>query len=151
VKIDFDGRMWDFDIEDVTVGQCEAVEKFTGAKGMGDWSNKLEAGNTKAVIALWWLMRKQAGEETGPISQPGDSFRPLRLLSAFVAAGLTEAAAAVAAAEAEAEAEAQGPPADPTRTAARARGSRARPPAATITAAPGGATFSGGAGSGPPG
>jgi hypothetical protein len=149
VKIDFDNRLWDFDAEDFTVGQCEAVEKFTGAKGMGDFYLKLDAGHTKAVIALWWVLRKQSGEETGPISQPGDSFRPLRLLSAFNKAALAEAAAEAQAAE-DAQAAAETEP-DPTRTAARARGSRAKPPAATITAAPGGATFSGGAGSSPPG
>jgi hypothetical protein len=148
VQIDFDGRMWNFDVEDFTVGQCEAVEKFTGAKGMGDFYLKLDAGHTKAVIALWWVLRKQSGEETGPISQPGDSFRPLRLLSAFNKAALAEVAAEAEAAE-DAQAAAEAEP-DPTRTA-RARGSRAKPPAATITAAPGGAMFSGGAGSGPPG
>lgn len=110
MKIDYDGRTWKFDVEDIPVGQCEAVEKYVPAKGMGDWSNKVDAGNTKAVIALWWLMRKQAGEEPGPISQPGDSFLPVKLLFAFNAAQLAEVQAAVEAAEA-AEAEP-----DPTRT-----------------------------------
>jgi len=103
VKIEYDGRAWDFDVEDIPVSQCEAVEKYVPSKGMGDWYNQLDAGHTRAVIALWWVLRKRAGE-AGAISQPGDDFRPLRLLSAFNAALRAEAEAA-AAAEAEAEAE----------------------------------------------
>ncbi len=136
MKIDFDGRMWDLDILDIPVGQCEAVEKYVPAKGMGDWYNQLDAGNTKAVIALWWVLRKQAGEETGPISQPGDGFRPVRLLFAFNAAGRAEAAAEAEAAEAAELAAEQDPGPTPPRTPAR--GSRAKPPGTATAAGTGG-------------
>lgn len=122
MKIEYGGRAWDIDILAVPVTQCEAVEKYTNAKGMGDWSNMLDAGNTKAVVALWWLMRKQAGEATGSISQPGDDFMPLALLAAYADASNAEVAAALAAAEAAAEAEA-GP--DPTAPAGSSPGSAA--------------------------
>ena len=110
MKIDFDGRLWDFDVEDIPVGQCEAVEKYVPSKGMCDWYNQLDAGHTRAVIALWWVLRKRAGEATGPISVPDDGFRPLRLLSAFNKALQAEVAAQK---EAEAAAQAQEEEADP--------------------------------------
>ena len=125
MKIDYDGRTWDLDILAVPVSQCEAVEKYCAAKGMGDWSNMLDAGNTKAVIALWWLMRKQAGEATGPVSQPGEDFRPLGLLAAYADASKAELAAALA----EAEAAAALAEADPTSLP----GSSPAPSAATPT------------------
>lgn len=130
MKIDYDGRTWDLDILAVPVSQCEAVEKYTAAKGMGDWSNMLDAGNTKAIIALWWLMRKQAGEATGPVSQPGDDFRPLALLAAYADASKAGLEAALAAAEASAADEP-----DPTSLP----GSSPAPSAATTTTAGGAA------------
>lgn len=123
MKIDFDGRLWDFDVEDIPVGHCEAVEKYVPSRGMGDWYNQLDAGHTKAVIALWWVIRKRAGEVTGPISQPGDDFRPLKLLSAFnkalqaeVEARAAEEEAAAQAAEEEPDPTAPGDSAGPPRT-----------------------------------
>ncbi len=135
MKIDFDGRMWDLDILDIPVGQCEAVEKYVPARGMGDWYNQLDAGNTRAVIALWWVLRRQAGEETGPISAPGDSFRPVRLLFAFNTAAKAEAAAEAEAAEAAELAAEQDPGPTPPRTPGR--GSPAKP-ATAETAGDGG-------------
>lgn len=105
MKIDYDGRLWDFSLEDMTVGQCETVEKYVG-KGLGDWANQMTAGGTKAIVALWWVMRAQTGDNPGPIGQPGD-LRPVRLLSAFGEAADAELAAR------QAEAEAGGEP-DPT-------------------------------------
>src|SRR5690242_19463166 len=81
------------------VAQCEAVEKYVG-KGLGEWANQMGAGGIKAIIALWWVMRAQAGENPGPVDEPGGGFRPVKLLAAFHAAD---------AAQAEAEAEALRP------------------------------------------
>jgi len=85
MKIEYAGRVWDFDLEEMDVDQCVAVEKYVG-KGLGEWANQMGAGSVKAIIALWWVMREQAGESPGPVSQPGDDFRPVRLLAAFHAA-----------------------------------------------------------------
>ena len=107
MKIDYDGRLWDFSLEDMTVAQCEAVEKYVG-KGLGEWANQMGAGGVKAIIALWWVMRAQAGDSPGPVDEPGGGFRPVKLLAAFHAADAAQAAEAEAA---EAEP-------DPTRTPA---------------------------------
>jgi len=82
MKIGYAGRVWDFSLEEMDVAQCEAVEKYVG-KGLGEWANQMSAGSVKAIVALWWVMRKQAGESPGPVGQPGDDFRPVRLLAAF--------------------------------------------------------------------
>jgi hypothetical protein len=119
VKIDYAGRIWDFDLEEMDVAQCEAVEKYVG-KGLGEWANQMSAGGIKAIIALWWVMRAQAGESPGPPGQPGDGFRPVRLLAAFHAAD---------AAEPE-------PEPDPTRTPPAA-GSRRRAAVVPPAGAPG--------------
>lgn len=105
MKIEYGGRVWEFDLEDMTVAQCEGVEKYVG-KGLGEWSNQLAAGSVKSVVALWWVLRRQSGEDPGPVSQPGDDFRPVKLLAAFNAAMEAEAAA-LAAEQAEAEAKAE--------------------------------------------
>ena len=91
MKIDYDGRIWDFGLEEMDVAQCEAVEKYVG-KGLGEWANQMGAGGVKAIIALWWVMRAQAGDDPGPVDQPGAGFRPVKLLAAFHAAAEAEAA-----------------------------------------------------------
>jgi hypothetical protein len=85
MKIDFDGRLWDFDLTEMDVAQCEGVEKYVG-KGLGEWSNQLGAGSVKSIVALWWVMRRQSGEDAGPVPQPPDGFRPVKLLAALNAA-----------------------------------------------------------------
>ena len=107
MKIDYDGRLWDFSLEEMTVAQCEAVERYVG-KGLGEWANQMGAGGVKAIIALWWVMRAQDGGSPGPVDEPGGGFRPVKLLAAFHAADAAQAAEAEAA---EAEP-------DPTRTPA---------------------------------
>ena len=104
MKIDYDGRLWDFSLDEMDVAQCEAVERYVG-KGLGEWANQMSAGSVKAIVALWWVIRRQAGEDAGPVDQPGAGFRPVRLLAAFHAAD---------AAESEPEPEAEAEP-DPTK------------------------------------
>lgn len=102
MKIDYDGRTWEWDVAEMDVAQCEAVEKYVG-KGLGEWANQLGAGSIKSIVALWWVIRRQAGENPGPIGQPDPSFRPVQLLMAFNAADAAEAGAAAAQPEPEPE------------------------------------------------
>ena len=91
MKIDYDGRIWDFDVTEMDVAQCEAVEKYVG-KGLGEWANQLGAGSIKSLIALWWLIRVQAGEDPGPVGVPDPAFKPVKLLLGWNAAEAAEAA-----------------------------------------------------------
>jgi len=131
VKIDYDGQVWDFDLLGMEMPLCEAVEKYVG-KGLGEWGSQLAAGSVKSLTALWWVMRKQAGQDPGPVGQPGEGFRPVRLLLAFLAAAQADAEAE-AEAEAAAQAEAEAEP-DPTPPPASSPASAATP--TTPAAAP---------------
>ena len=102
MKIDYDGRVWDFDVTEMDVAQCEAVEKYVG-KGLGEWANQLAAGSIKSLTALWWVIRAQAGENPGPIGAPDPAFRPVKLLLGFNDAEAAEARAAQAEPEPEPE------------------------------------------------
>lgn len=126
MKIDYAGRTWEFSLEDMTVAQCEALEKYIG-KGLGEWSNQMAAGAVKAVVGLWWVIQKQGGADPGPISQPGDDFRPVRLLAAFNTALKAED-------DERAAAEPDAAEPDPTRTAAPSS-----PGSAATTTTPAGA------------
>ena len=35
MKIDYDGRLWDFSLDEMDVAQCEAVERYVGMAGPG--------------------------------------------------------------------------------------------------------------------
>jgi hypothetical protein len=106
--------VYEFDIGDLTVDECEQIEKFTSARGLGDWSNQMSVANTRALQALWWVIRRQGGENPGPIAARDPAFRPVRLNEAYVAAerAAAEEAAAALAAAAPGAGEAAG--ADPT-------------------------------------
>lgn len=101
MKIDYQGTVYDFEFTRLTVGECEEIEKFCGAKGLGDWSNQLSAANVKALQAAWWAIRRHAGEDPGPIGRRDPALLPLALNEALVAAEKAELEALVGAAEAE--------------------------------------------------
>lgn len=105
MKIGYEGRLYDFDFTRLTVEECEEIEKFCGAKGLGDWSGQLSAGNTKALQAAWWAIRRHAGEDAGPIARRDPGFLPVALNEGLVAAEKAEIEAALAEAAAEAEAD----------------------------------------------
>jgi hypothetical protein len=91
VKIDYRGAVYDFDVTDLDIGECEQIEKFCQVKGMGDWANQLGSANTRAIQALWWVVRRHAGEDAGVISRRDPEFRPLAFSLAYSAAEKAEA------------------------------------------------------------
>ena len=96
MKIDYAGAVYDFDVMDLDTFECEQIEKFCQVKGMGDWANRLTSANTRALQALWWAVRRRAGEDAGPIGRPDPGFKPLAFSMAFSAAEAAEAEAAEA-------------------------------------------------------
>lgn len=107
MKIEYQGSTYEYDPADLSVGECEEIEKFCGTRGLGEWSGQLQVANTRALRALWWTVRRQAGEDPGPVARPDPGFRPLAFSRAYAAAERAEeeaeAAAAAAAGEAEAD------------------------------------------------
>jgi hypothetical protein len=105
VIITYEGRTYDFDLEDLTVRQAIRIEKHIGGT-LEQFEKGIGTGNLACYQALGWLIL-HGGDEGTPI---GDvDFKIARLSKAFEAAVLAEAEAAKAA---EAGPDPTGPAAD---------------------------------------
>lgn len=117
IMIEFEGQQYEYDELDLDVDEAETIQKYVG-RSLGDWANGLSACEIKSIIALWWFLRKKAGQNPGAIAAKLPGFRPLQLYKAWAEAMTAEAArqeAEQAAKEAEAEAVADPtPPAAPS-------------------------------------
>lgn len=86
MKIDFEGRVWDFDPHDISVKQGTAIAGHTGLSPHA-WYKSLtdtdSLGWLKSMQCLYWLMREQAGES---IPLKTAEFATLKLFLAFSAA-----------------------------------------------------------------
>jgi hypothetical protein len=76
VKIEFEGRTWEFDSEEITLQQAMTIQLHTGMS-IGEWEDSLdlpedEHGNVqnpgpewlKSLQCVYWLMKSQNGEKT---------------------------------------------------------------------------------------
>lgn len=104
MKIDYDGQVYDLDIEAITLKQAMVIQSYTGMSVMTlfDQVGKDEDSpeQLKAIAALYWLMCNQAGEQF-PIADM--DFPLLKFLQALLA-GLTAETPAAAEGEGEGEA-----------------------------------------------
>jgi len=94
MKIDFEGRTWSYDDEDITVDDAEVIEKETGGS-VADWAQSRAGVGSKAYRILYWLMRSQNGD---PVPLADVNFRLLPFVEAFTNALRAETATAEAAA-----------------------------------------------------
>jgi len=96
MKIDFEGRAWQFEMDEVTVKQGEVIAAYTGLS-LSAWYRSLldpdSLGWLKSMQCLYWLIREQNGEG---IPLESADFAPLKLMAAF-----NDAAGAETSAEAE--------------------------------------------------
>lgn len=108
MKIEFEGRTWQVDIDDLGVKQALAITAFTGGT-LTAWETSLadveSPGWLAAMQCLYWLMRVQNGETLYP--GPGDADFAVLKFSRAVADAI----------EAEAKAEQAAKAADPTKAA----------------------------------
>ena len=91
--IDWEGRKYALDFEEITISQAEALEDYTG-RPLGEWLEQLDQGahtSVKILRPVCWLMLAQNanGEQPPPIGTL--DFKLLRFAEAFDAAELTEA------------------------------------------------------------
>jgi hypothetical protein len=63
VKIDWNGRVWDYDDSAVTVAQAKIIKNETGIKWPAQFFELLQDTDPAAVQVLMWLVRTQAGEQ----------------------------------------------------------------------------------------
>jgi hypothetical protein len=109
LKIEYDGQVYEFDELDIDVDEAETIQKYAG-RSLGDWSNGVSTCEVRSLVALWWLLRKRAGQNPGPIAAKVPGFRPAKLFAAWAQAAKAEADRL----KAEQEAAEQEPEPDPT-------------------------------------
>lgn len=94
--LNYDGQRYEWDIDDMTVDQALAIEKFMGCS-YDEWGKRLQqgTGDMRAVKALGWLILHPGGDV--PIEDANFKVNKLRkALEDAVAAELAAAAEAVA-------------------------------------------------------
>jgi hypothetical protein len=144
MKIDYNGRTWDFDSTEVTMKQAFVIKDSTkddaypAGRSLGAWNRGLNDAEPSCVRAAYWLMLQQA-ELPCPINDL--EFPVIKFQNAFATAAEAEAKAEKERKEAEekAEAERQAEAAVPTRAASPTSGF---PPDTTPGPQPGSGTTS---------
>jgi hypothetical protein len=115
LEIEYDDGTYTFEELDLDLDDAEVIQKYVG-RSLGDWANGLATAEVKSLVALWWLLRKQAGERVGAIASKPPGFKPLRLYAAYADAVQAEAAR-LAAEKEQKEAEEEAAQPDPTQAA----------------------------------
>lgn len=100
--IEYDGKKYEFDQNDIDVEQSLKIEKHIGGP-MIDFENGVLSGRTVCVQALGWLILRR-GDMDVPIAEV--NFKVGKLMKAYTAAAVAEAKAQE---EAEAAAAGSGP------------------------------------------
>ena len=59
--IEYEGQLYPYDLDDVTVKQALKIEKFMGCS-LTEWGKKLQAGDLRARQAVGWLILHQGGD-----------------------------------------------------------------------------------------
>lgn len=127
LNIGFDGENYEFDELGLDLDEAETIQKYVG-RSLGDWSNGLSTCEIKSVMALWWLLRKQAGYPARSIAaRPPEGFAPLRLWKAWNDATLAEIERLAAARKAAEEAESEPDPTQPARSSPAPAGTPTTP------------------------
>ncbi len=88
MKITYEDRVYDFDIEEITTEQVKVLE----SRGLTlmTLEKKLPEGDLSALDFLYWLMVTQSGDK---ISPDDVSYKPVKLAKAIAAAQEEEDAA----------------------------------------------------------
>lgn len=90
MKIEYEGQVYDYDLDDLDVEQALRIEKHIGGTLL-DWQNGLGTASTPAVQALGWIILHDA-DLSMPISSV--NFKPVKLARAYGEAAEREAAEA---------------------------------------------------------
>ena len=126
MKIDYDGRAYEFAADDLTNKQAVKILQYTGKPSISAWletcADEKDPAFIASIDAMYWAMLRQNGDDTTPIADVDYKFG--RFLDAF-----KEAASAEAPAE---------PEPDPTRSAADSAPSPALSSPETTGSAPDG-------------
>lgn len=92
MHLNYEGKEYDFDLEEVTVQQARTIKTSCGLTLLG-LENGLEQGDPDALRAVFWLMLCQNGER---VDIDRADFKIVKFARAIDAAALAEAEAAKA-------------------------------------------------------
>ena len=88
MKLDFEGRTWQFELDEVTTRQGETIQAYTGVSVFA-WYNSLPDAEhpdwLKRMNALYWAIREQ-NPDTNPVPIADVDVAPFGLLKVFIAA-----------------------------------------------------------------
>lgn len=94
MKIEFEDRVWQLALDEVTVKQGEKIAAYTGLPLL-PWYASLtktdEPGWLKSMQCFYWLMREQ---NESPVPLEEADFAPLKLMGAFNDAAANDSAGA---------------------------------------------------------
>ena len=90
MKIEYEGRVYDYDLDDLDVEQSLKIEKHIGGT-MLDWEQGLAKASVACFQALGWMIL-HGGDLSVPISSV--NFKVMKLATAWAEAQAAEAAAA---------------------------------------------------------
>ena len=102
MKIEWEGRAYDYDALSVLLSQSDQILKYTGCRTLSEWETLLlkpdDERFPKSITAACWLMLAQDGQDVklGELDIPY-----LKFLQAFADGIAAEQAAAALAAEAD--------------------------------------------------
>lgn len=60
MQIEYEGKSYDFDMEDMDILQANAIQDATGMT-IKQWQDELKELNPRALQAMWWLILVQNG------------------------------------------------------------------------------------------
>jgi hypothetical protein len=111
MKIEFEGKVWSYDDDLITVGQAEVIEAAPGGwswtltdektgtseprsgRSVYDWRQAVGESSARAFRYLYWVMREQNGD---PVPLEEVSFAFPRFVAAFLAGWRAEVEARTA-------------------------------------------------------
>jgi hypothetical protein len=97
IQLDWDGRTWAVDTENVTIAQAFVIKETTkdeswpAGRGLKRWLLGVDEGEPGCLRALYWLMLAQDGQQ---VAAAGLEFAAMRYHSAWVLAAATAQATA---------------------------------------------------------
>lgn len=100
MKIDWDGRTWEFDSEEISFRQGELIYRYYQMT-IDDYNSGLDKMDQRSYHVAYWLMLQQAGRKDVGLANCGD-VQVIPFMMALTEARIAQAEAERQAAEAEA-------------------------------------------------
>lgn len=85
LTVDYDGREYVLDLEDLDMTQARAMERF-GVPNLAALEDGIGAGDLSALTVAYWVMLQQSGEPGARLERV--VFKPIKFIKALAEAAL---------------------------------------------------------------